>query len=154
MYRLYQWVWPLGLSFVALGALPSSKSVVHASRSDLVQVVGGACQDCQVDNTGPCVINTCVKQKDGTYLKTVGTMVSPMKCINVGAGEPGTTTCSSTIPKDCKNESTCTDAACTNCGAQTGKDPRDTKCTLGTYLCTGVAVAVDPVNPVNPATGD
>jgi len=136
MNRFLAWLLPLGVFILSALALPAPE-MVPAVKADLSVVVGGACQDCKYDNTGPCVGTTCVAQGNGTWLKKVGTLVTPIWCFNVGAGEAGATSCSDTLPMNCRNESTCTDAACTNCGAAVGKDPRDTKCTLGSYLCKG-----------------
>jgi hypothetical protein len=113
-----------------------SSQLIPTSRVDLRETWGGVCQDCKVDNTGPCVGTTCVDQKNGTWVKKVGTLISPIWCFNVAAGARGSD-CSDSNPMDCMSESVCTDKACNNCGAAVGKDSRKTKCTLSGTLCNG-----------------
>lgn len=108
-----------------------------ASLVDLQGAFGGACQDCMYDPGGPCVGTTCVPLEADAWSKIVGTLVTPIWCFDVGAGEAGATSCSDTLPMPCKTESVCSDAACNNCGPAIDTDPRDTKCTLGSTLCRG-----------------
>jgi hypothetical protein len=133
----------VGLAAILISRLvTAAPGVLPALDRDVAAAVGGACQDCQVDNTGPCVgADTCVAgATKGTWTKTVKTNVTPAFCINVAAGAPGTTTCKSDTPKGCEKTQTCTaivDGKCTNCGASTEVNKKDTNCTLGAYLCKG-----------------
>lgn len=112
----------------------TSQSLTTADSHEVQAAIGGACEDCEHDNTGPCVGTTCTANGNGTWTKKVGTLATPHKCV---PGRPvGVDGCKSTLPTPCSNSYTCTDAACTNCGAAAANPPTvTTKCALSGTLC-------------------
>ncbi len=115
-----------------------ARDLEKAQGPDLAAVFGSACLDCKVDNTGPCVANSCTKVADGVWRKTTGMNISPISCFQVGSGAPGTTTCTNDTPKVCLKKQTCTSENCPDgsCGPASTTEA-DTRCELGSYLCKG-----------------
>ena len=111
---------------------PMSPPLAVADWGEVQATVGGACEDCETDNRGPCVGTTCTANGNGTFTKKVGTLASPIYCIV--ARPVGVDKCTASNPKPCTNTYTCTDAACTNCGAATPANVT-TKCALSGTLC-------------------
>jgi hypothetical protein len=106
----------------------------QAAGGDLSAAVGGGCYDC-VATIGACNGTTCTAQAP-TWLSKVGSGATPNNCFSVAAGNAGISQCTTNTPQNCFTYRTCTDAACTNCGAPSFSNV-NTNCVLTGYRCTG-----------------
>lgn len=124
----------LAVAVGAMAAAWAAGGLAAAGEADLA-VKGGACQDCMVDQLA-CTGTSCLPAGGGTWSYKNGTLLSVLKCFNVGAGAPGLEECKSDTPKPCYELATCTDVDCTNC-TDDAADQRNSNCGLTGYHCRG-----------------
>ncbi len=150
----------MGLITIA-GWMSQSKSIQSADSRELVGKMGGACYACLGATEDPACktgfLPAC-EQHTGFCVKYTFTGIKVDYCRDAAPGEGGTVGCRTDTPQVCVRIKTCSTcdktAPCTNCGPESTED-KPTHCNLIPYApCTGVAVAVDPVDPVNPAIGN